>query len=119
MEILTKVKTHLRIVGAFRMPSESILLNHIHITFVVMCLLSYITSVFTFLLSSKAKTFADYAEAILFCSITFSRIFHYGLLISKRAELTDLMEQFEDIIQTSKANTLKTENINFHPTPQF
>lgn len=102
MEILTKVKTHLRIVGTFRMPNESIWLNRIHITFVVMCLLSYIASVFTFLLSSKAKTFADNAEAVLFCSITFSRIFHYSLLISKRAELTNLMEEFEDIVQTSK-----------------
>lgn len=106
--ILLMVQKHFKVLGAMscdRQPScmhglHSII-NTIHIAFIIVCVICYIASVFCFLLS-KAITFADYAEAVLFCAIAMSRFEFYVLLILKRHELSALITDFEALIEESK-----------------
>lgn len=103
------VKKHLRIVAALPIPNESLPsclhglqspIYFIHTIFVCLSVTLYNVSVFTFLFS-KAKTFADYAEAVLFSSICFSRVGLYGILIYKRRELGLLIADLEALIDKS------------------
>lgn len=109
MAILIMVKKHLTIIAALRIPKESLPLclrglqtpiYFIHTILVCLSVTLYNVSVFTFLFS-KAKTFADYAEAIMFGSISFSRVPLYGILIFIRHDLRQLIADLEALIEQS------------------
>lgn len=72
-----------------------------HIGFVILCLALYVLSVLYFLFY-KAKTFAEYSEAALFCVVTVTRIAFYFMLLSQKKELAELFADLEKIIEKSR-----------------
>lgn len=76
--------------------------NSMHIGFVILCLTLYISSVLYFLFC-KAKTFAEYSEAALFCVVTVTRIAFYLMLLSQKKELAKLFDDVEEIIEKSRS----------------
>lgn len=110
MILLSTVKRRFVILGIFPISKENMpknlqiyqmLINKIHIGFVILSLLLYTASVFYFVLS-KAKNFAQYAEGSLFCALTLFRIISYLVINSKKSNLSILMTDLESTIQQRK-----------------
>lgn len=84
----------------FNLRNNQSLFNAIHIGFIMLSLTLYISSVLYFLFC-KAKTFAEYSEAALFCVVTITRIAFYFMLLSQKKELNQLFSDLEETIEIS------------------
>lgn len=110
MPIILTPKFHLTILGIFPVPEQQfpeffrkyhLVFNRVHISFVVMMLMGYVSSVLIFLFQ-KASTVYEYSEGALFSSVTIFRATLYFLLISKKSNLSSLMDELAEIVDNSK-----------------
>lgn len=77
------------------------LINSVHIIFMIGWLICYLLSLLGFLFL-RAKTFGEYSESSLFCTVTIMRFTFYIILVCQKSKLTTVMDDLEKIIEERK-----------------
>lgn len=113
--ILASVKRSLTIVGVIpvlgwnfetKLRKHQLLLNIVHISFMLISLTTYTSSVMLFLFF-KAESFLEFAEAAFFSSVTFLHVSSYVLLIQSRSKLFDLIKESEKTVLKSESGLFR------------
>lgn len=104
-------KLYLQIFGIFPIPKQSlssslqnyqILLNILHISFVMIFLnVLYVSSLAHFMIF-KAKTMIVFFQTTFFITVTLLRVALYLLILMKRTELSKFMDDLKQMIEMSK-----------------
>lgn len=104
-------KIYLRMFGVFPIPKENLpsslrkyqmLLNFLHILFVMICLNVLYVSVLAHFMAFKAKTLIIFFQATFFISVALMRVALYVLILVKRTELSKFMNDLEQMVEMSK-----------------
>lgn len=110
MTILKFTKRHLIISGILPLPSQNFksklieypqCINRFQNAFVYLMLISYAISEVCFL-SFKAQTFIEYTEATFCIAVSTLALALYSILLWRKANLIDFMQNLELIVEQSK-----------------
>lgn len=110
MLILSSVKRQLKFIGVFPISEDDLpivlqphrlTINWIHVIVVTVSLITYQIGTLTFFLY-EAETFTEFADSGLYATAAMLDIAVYLILIWKRTELSQVFNNLERIILSSK-----------------
>lgn len=107
MLILCELKKSLTILGILpiKLRQNQSMINWAHIIFIIGLLTCYFSSVLGFLFF-RAKTFIQYAECAVFCTVTGMRFAFYIVLVVQKSKLALLMDDLAKIINKRESISL-------------